>query len=155
MRYLKLFEELLLSFTQEEGVYLFDDNKGNQYRVYFSGPLSSHELASLRLSNKTTFELEFLTQHDDYTFMTDAGNPFTISNFIFNDILKDFLEKNTSCQRILIECLDKKRKSLYLRSLEKVLKDINFEIEFVDYPQENDIVISRVAKSSSQSQLLY
>ena len=150
MKYLKLFEELTFSFDEKEGIYYFTDNKNNDYRVYFSGPLTQKELTSLRLSQKVTYELEFLTQHDDYTYMTHAGKPFSVSNFIFDNILKDFLEKNKKCERILIECLDGKRKSLYLRSLKRVLKDIDFFIEYVDYPQENDVVISKYVVKSNQ-----
>lgn len=150
MRYIKLFEELNIEFTEDKGVYYFTDNNQNNYRVYFSGPLSSKELSSLGLSYKITFELDFLTQHNDYTHMTSAGQPFSVSNLIFDNILKDFLKKNNKCERILIESLDSKRKSLYLRSLKKVLKDINFEIEYIDYPEENDIIISKAVIVSNQ-----
>lgn len=150
MRYIKLFEELNIEFTEDKGVYYFTDSNQNSYRVYFSGPLSTKELSSLGLSYKTTFELEFLTQHNDYTHMTSAGQPFSVSNLIFDNILKDFLKKNNQCERLLIESLDSKRKSLYLRSIKKVLKDINFEIEYLDYPEENDIVISKAAIVSIQ-----
>lgn len=146
MKYLKFFEASNYTFQEKKGVYYFSDSKGNDYRVYFSGPLTSKELSNLKLSPKITYELEFLTQHDDYTYMTKTGHPFSISNFIFDDILKDFIKKNKSCERILIESLDSKRKILYLRSLKRILEDINFEIEFINFPDENDIVIAKVAK---------
>lgn len=144
MRYLKLFEELQLKFEKVNGVYYFKDTKGNEYRVYFIGPLTDSQLEDSHLTKKQTFDLEFITQDNDYTSLTGTGTPFSISNFIFGDILEDFVTSNPECERIVVSSLDRQRSALYLRSIKNSIHRINFEIEFLDYPVTNDIVLCRI-----------
>lgn len=142
MKHLKLFEELQFDFVLKDDVYHFTDSENNQYRVYFS-PLSDRQVSNLKLSRKVTYELEFLSEENDYLAMTGANKAFSVSNFIFGDILKDFVERHPSCERIIISSLDYKRKNLYLRSLRRTLEVIDFEIEYEDFPEENDLVLCR------------
>ena len=142
MKHLFLFLEYAnYSFETEDNTYKFSDTKGNDYEVYFVGPLNREELQSLSIDTQynKVYELEYLTQDKDYRTLTSSFEPFSISNFIFGEILQDFLSKN-EVDAILVHALDEKRMNLYFRTLSRRFKDWRIS---VNTPEEYDILITR------------
>ena len=92
MKRLKLFEEFAkYKFTKKSKTYQFDDLHGNDYKVVFTGP---YDYIDSDIKSGITYDLDFFTQEQDYKKLTNAGTPFSISNFIFIDILTDFINSN-------------------------------------------------------------
>jgi hypothetical protein len=131
MKYLKIFEEYSkYQFKKSSKTYEFDDFNGNIYKVVFHGP---HEDIDDDIQSGITYDLDFFTQEKDYKKLTNAGVQFTVSSFIFNDILTDFI-KNNKVDTISIfptepnegvKRFDKKqftKYELYLRSLKNNFK---------------------------------
>ena len=89
MRNLIIFENFNIKFGKlSKNVYEFNELSGNIYKVVFHGPHDDFD----GIETGITYDLDFFTQEKDYKKLTGGGIPFTVSNLIFNDILKDFLK---------------------------------------------------------------
>ena len=85
MRNLIIFENFNIKFGKlSKNVYEFNDLSGNIYKVVFHGPHDDFD----GIETGITYDLDFFTQEKDYKKLTGGGIPFTVSNLIFNDILK-------------------------------------------------------------------
>lgn len=168
MKHLKLFREFVefpyekISDTQYE----FYDNDGNQYKVNFDGEFEQIwvEDENDRLNpieSGKTYDLEFVTGDNDFLKLTNAGNPFSISNLIFGKILKDFISSKNP-DTINIEPTppedeasryDKKKHSkyyLYLRTLNREFKNSDWKIIKLEYNSEYEDV-KRILLVNTQS----
>jgi hypothetical protein len=71
-----------------KNTYQFNDMSGNDYQVQFHGPHNDFD----GVETGVTYDLDFFTQEKDYKKLTNAGVPFSVSNLIFDTILKDFIK---------------------------------------------------------------
>lgn len=119
--------------------YRFNDTKENEYKVFFDGPYPDYE----KVETGVTYELEFITKEKDYKILTNAGEPFSVSNFIIGTILKDFIRNNivdtvviypTDVYEDVPRSADKSnsRYKLYLRSANNFFKGTNWEVLSID-----------------------
>lgn len=149
MRHILLFENFIPFVKISNVNYKFNDGKGNDYSVYFTGPYDSID------GKKTgiTYDLEFFTQDNNYKTITNVGIPFTVTNYIFNDILKDFIKKN-KVDTINIDPVDveenvtryskKKdtRYKLYLRSIKQTFSnDKNWSVYGIEDEDDDKKII--------------
>jgi hypothetical protein len=136
--------------SENRGVYHFDDSFGNRYKVTFHGP--HDDLDDIKTG--ITYDLDFFTQDEDYKKLSGAGIPFSISNFIFDDILKDFISKNQVDTICIFSTdapestprYDKKistKHKLYLRTLQRKFNLRNWEIVNVEkqLPERDNIIV--------------
>ena len=166
MRNLMLFEEFNnYKFTRINNTeYRFTDTKENEYKIFFDGPYPDFE----RVETGVTYELEFVTNQNDYKILTNAGEPFSVSNFIFGDILKDFIRNNVAdtiviCPTDVYEDVPRSsdksdsRYKLYLRSVHKSFDNKNWEVLSVNGKSSKNIVLinkySNFWKKNSKNKL--
>lgn len=149
MRHLMLFEELLSFNKINRFKYEFKDIKDNHYSVVFSGPFK--DAGEKSLETGITYELEFTANGLGYRSLTNSGNPFTVSNFIFDTILRDFLNLNRVDTILMIpidvdedvnRSKEKKfsRFKLYNRSLERIFSNTKWKIINMEYQEDGESV---------------
>jgi hypothetical protein len=150
MKHLLLFEELNYSFNKDNKFkYEFKDSKGSHYKVAFSGPFK--DIGMKGAETGITYDMEFTADDMSYKSLTNSGEPFSVTNFIFDNILKDFINSN-KVDTISIIPIDvdediprhenKKfsRYHLYLRSINRVFNNTHWKVIKLEYEEDNELV---------------
>lgn len=150
MKHLLLFEELNYSFNKENKFkYEFKDSKGSHYKVGFSGPFK--DMGIKEAETGITYDMEFTADDMSYKSLTNAGEPFSVTNFIFDNILKDFINSNKVDTISIIPIdvdddisryEDKKfsRYKLYLRSINRIFNNTHWKVIKLEYEEDNELV---------------
>ena len=150
MKHLLLFEELDYSFNKDNKFkYEFKDSKGSHYKVAFTGPFK--DMGMKEAKTGITYDMEFTADDMSYKSLTNSGEPFSVTNFIFDNILKDFLNSNKvdTISIIPIDVDDdisryetKKfsRYNLYLRSINRIFNNTHWKVIKLEYEEDNELV---------------
>ena len=164
MKYLYLFENFQDYKIEKinDFEYNFIDTVGNNYVVNLNGPFNYIFYEEREINTGVTYDLDFITQDKDYKKLTNAGQPFSISNIIFGDILKDFLNNNYADtinidsgepEEDIVRYEDKimTRYHLYLRSLRRNFKDSDWEVK--DLSERKILLINKNSKFWKKSHI--
>lgn len=149
MKHLLLFEELNYSFKKDKFKYEFLDSKGRHYKLYFSGPFKDIGMSGSETG--VTYDMEFTADDMSYKSLTNSGEPFSVTNFIFDNILKDFLNSNKvdtisiipiDTDEDVLRYEDKRfsRYNLYLRSINRIFNNTHWKIIKLEYEEDNELV---------------
>lgn len=150
MKHLLLFEELNYSFNKKNKFkYDFKDSKGCHYTVAFSGPFK--DIGIKESQSGITYDMEFTADDMSYKSLTNSGEPFSITNFIFDNILKDFLNSNKADTISIIpidvdddvsryETKKFSRYNLYLRSINRIFNNTHWKVIKLEYEEDNELV---------------
>lgn len=117
MKYIKLFDNFKFDsdirnwgYGSKASIYTFKDDFKNEYTVRLLPKSYDHNIYELDFYSTNENGYKHLRKewdskdptHTGMLDITNSGIPFQISNFIFIDIMKDFINNNKKCKAIHI-----------------------------------------------------